>query len=303
MTLFQEDFFKEHVWLGNSTYPVSSWAFLNMSVISLAVFCFGVFLYLMAVMLKVYVTTPNIRDSARYVLFAQMLINDTLYLLVGFFLLLATLFAITFLFPICYVLITLGSSTFISTLYILVAMTLERYISVCFPLRHIELCMGPRCKAAAIVIWVVGLVPSAADFISLMTSVKMDFFASYVKCNADLFEKSIWFMTCILSLTLGVLIILYTYVNIMVAALKIVSRKSSAFKAARTVMLHAFQLLLCFASLSPSFMEMRNDALFMRFIHFFALSCLPRFISPLIYGLRDEVLRKCIWKALGFRRH
>ncbi|XP_073404507.1 odorant receptor 131-2-like [Dendrobates tinctorius] len=308
MTLFQEDFFKDHVRSENSTYSVSSWTFVRMAVIPPAVFCFGVFLYLMAVMLKIYVTTPNIWASARYILFAHMLINDTLYLLVGFLLLLATVFAITFLVPVCYVLITLGSSTFRTTLYILMAMALERYISVCFPLRHVELCTGPRYKATAIVIWVVGLVPCAADFISLMTSVRMDFFASYIKCNVDLFEitemqKSLWSITLILSLALGVLIILYTYVNIMVVALKISSGKSSAFKAARTVLLHAFQLLLYFASWSPPYTEMKHDAHYMRFMHFFALTCLPRFISPVIYGLRDEFLRKCIWKTLGYRRH
>ncbi|XP_073404456.1 odorant receptor 131-2-like [Dendrobates tinctorius] len=279
-----------------------------MSVIPPAVFCFGVFVYLVVIMLKIYVTTPNIRDSARYTLFAHMLINDTLYLLVGFLLLLATVFAITFLVPVCYILITLGASTFRATLYILMAMALERYISVCFPLRHVELCTGPRCKATAIVIWVVGLVPSAADFISLMTSVRMDFFASYIKCNVDLFEitemqKSLQSITLILSLALGVLIILYTYVNIMAVALKISSGKSSAFKAARTVLLHAFQLLLCFASLSLPVAEMKHDAHLVRFMHFFALTCLPRFISPVIYGLRDEILRKCICKALGYGRH
>lgn len=293
--------------MANTTYVHNNWNLIvHMSLLPLAVVCFGVFLFIMAVILKVYVTTPNIRDSARYVLFAHMLISDTLFFVVGFFLLLASLFAVNLLIPICYIFVTLGSLTFRVTPYILAAMALERYVSVCFPLRHAELCTGPRSNTAILVIWAVGLVPNAIDFISIMTSVPMDFFTRDKVCTWHMFDlsslqNSMRNITLILSIALVGLVILYTYVNIMVVALKIGSRKSCAFKAARTVMLHAFQLLLCVTSLSEPFLTMQQENLrvFISTLHFLLLTCFPRFFSPLIYGVRDEFLRKCIQRTLG----
>ncbi|KAM3936211.1 odorant receptor 131-2-like [Leptodactylus fuscus] len=296
--------------MGNSSYSHSNWTLIvKLSFLPPPVVCLGVFFYIMAVILNVYVTTPNIRESARYVLFAHMLISDTLFLVVGFFLLLASLFAITILLPICYVLVTLGSLTFRVTPYILAAMALERYVSVCFPFRHVALCTGPRSNATVLVIWVVGLVPNAVDFVSLMTSVQMDFFSQDKICSYNVFnvsegQNSVRNTTLILSLVVAGLIIVFTYVSIMVVAFKIGSGKSSAAKAARTVLLHAFQLLLCVTSLSVPFMTMQQEMwkIFSQILHFLLLTCLPRFLSPIIYGLRDEILRKCMKRILGRRR-
>ncbi|XP_069828970.1 odorant receptor 131-2-like [Dendropsophus ebraccatus] len=295
--------------MANSTELRSNWTLtVTLSLLPPAIICFGAFLYIMAIILKVYVTTPNIRDSARYVLFAHMLISDTLYLVVGFSLLMTSLFAVTILIPICYILVTLGSSSFRVTPYILAAMALERYISVCFPLRHIELCTRPRSNAAVLGIWVVGLIPNAMDFISLMTLVQKDFFSQDKICSRHIFDVSqeqnlVRKITLILSTVLVGLIILYTYVSIMVVAWKIGSGKSSASKAARTVIIHTFQLLLCLSSLYEPLVKKQEGKfmIFLQLFHFLVLTCLPRFLSPLIYGIRDEFLRKCILRNIGLR--
>ncbi|XP_063296972.1 odorant receptor 131-2-like [Pelobates fuscus] len=269
------------------------------------VLCFCFFLYFATVMLHFYFTSPRVKEHARYVLFAHMLINDTLYLSVALFFLLAAMFVLPIPMAICYILVTLAASSFKITPYNLAFMALERYIAICFPLRHVTLCTPQRSNAAIALMWVIGLMPSFVDFVSLCMSVDKNFFSLRVVCNRNIvminaFQASIKTYTIIISLTLVGLIILFTYVKVMLVARQISSR-GSAFKAAKTVMLHAFQLLLSIISLASSFTEpyFRDYIFLFVMANFTMFMCLPRFLSPLIYGMRDEVFKQCIGKIFS----
>ncbi|XP_063296979.1 odorant receptor 131-2-like [Pelobates fuscus] len=266
------------------------------------VLCFCFFLYLIVVMLHFYFTSPRVKEHARYVLFAHMLINDTMYLSVALFFLLAAMFVLPIPMAICYILVTLAASSFKITPYNLAFMALERYIAICFPLRHVTLCTPQRSNAAIALMWVIGLIPSLADFVALCKSVDKNFFTLSVICTRESLtindlQKSIRSFSLIISLTLVALIILFTYVKVMLVARQI-SSGGSALKAAKTVMLHAFQLLLCIMSLSSSFTEPYfRDYIFLFIMgNFIICMCLPRFLSPLIYGMRDEIFKQCIGK-------
>ncbi|CAJ0924417.1 unnamed protein product [Ranitomeya imitator] len=94
------------------------------------------------------------------------------------------------------------------------------------------------------------------------------------------------------------LIIAFTYIEVMLVARKIGSGGSSAHKAGKTVMLHAFQLILCMVSFISTSTEVLliNYVSYLLITNYIILTCLPRLLSPVIYGLRDEVFRKYIKK-------
>uniref|UniRef100_A0A8C5LZ26 G-protein coupled receptors family 1 profile domain-containing protein n=1 Tax=Leptobrachium leishanense TaxID=445787 RepID=A0A8C5LZ26_9ANUR len=264
-------------------------------------FCY--FLYFAIVILHFYYSSPRVREQARYVLFAHMIINDTLYLGLSLIFILASLFLLYMPVPICFVILMLATTTFKITPYNLAVMALERYAAICFPLRHVTLCTPQRSNVAIALIWAIGMAPSIADIFALSMSSEREFLYLSVICNRETMTRNalqsfIRSSSSIGSLTLVAVIILFTYVKVMLVARQISSGSSSASKASKTVLLHAFQLLLCMVSLTTTFTEsyLREHVLLLSLGNFILLMCLPRFLSPLLYGMRDEVFKQCVRK-------
>ncbi|XP_018425206.1 PREDICTED: olfactory receptor 51E1-like [Nanorana parkeri] len=286
-----------------STLNVQLYENVKIAFIVVIIFCLCFFIYFIVVLLMVYFTTPHVRENARYILFAHMLINDTIHLSLGLFLCFGSGFYLYIPVPVCYVLVTCATATFRITPYNLAFMALERYVAICFPLRHIMLCTAQRTYFAIAAMWFVGLVPNMADLIVLISSVEKKYFSQNLLCQQQSLivlpaQSTIQSSTIIVSLILVSLVILFTYIKVMLIARKTGSGKSSASKAGRTVILHAVQLFLCLLSLTSSFSELyRGDYfLFVIMFNFLLFMCLPRLLSPLIYGIRDEVFSKSIKK-------
>ncbi|XP_072254723.1 odorant receptor 131-2-like [Pyxicephalus adspersus] len=265
--------------------------------------CFFLFLCLIGALLSVFFTTPQIQENSRYILFAHILINDTVYLTLGILILFSIINNVYFPTSFCFLLIAIAATCFRVTPYNLAVMSLEQYVAICFPLRHMELCTVRRTKSAIAVIWVIGVSPSIADFVIICYSVEGSFFSHTVICSHPLLfisplQNVVRSFVHILSFTLVALIILFTYVKVMLVARKLGSGKSSALKAAKTVLLHIFQLMLCMVSFISSVLETTIPEYHsvLRIIGFLVFTCLPRFLSPLIYGIRDEVFQKYIKK-------
>ncbi|XP_063806688.1 odorant receptor 131-2-like [Pseudophryne corroboree] len=258
-------------------------------------------LYFITVLLNVFFSSPQMRENARYVLFAHMLINDAFYLAMGMFILLSAIYYVYLPLPICCIMLSLAASSFRVTPYNLAVMSLERYIAICFPLRHLEFCTAGRAKSAVFIVWVVGFAPSIADICVIAYYGDKTVFSFHVLCNLSMLKISpiqniIRSFIHIFSFTMVAIIILLTYIKVMLVARKFGPGGSSAFRAGKTVLLHAVQLMLCMVSFISSLAEtyISNYIKYTLLSNFIIFTCLPRFLSPVIYGIRDEAFSKYI---------
>ncbi|XP_077131624.1 odorant receptor 131-2-like [Ranitomeya variabilis] len=277
------------------------------TLLALVLLSFCVFIYFVTIILYVFFTTPHVRENARYILFVHMLINDTLLLSVLIFVSLVAIFDVYIPVPICYALVMYSTSSFKVTAYNLAIMSFERYFAICYPLRHAQVCTMQRSLLVIGVMWLLSSTPLVPDFIAMCYSMPKNFFSTSLICQWSTFAMNSFQLTLrslmeITTFILVGLVILYTYVKVMVVARKIGSGRSSALKAEKTVLLHAFQLGLCMMYFSYSFTDayLRKYFYFIPITNFFLFMCIPRYISPLIYGVRDEVFRKYIRKMNFF---
>ncbi|XP_063296990.1 odorant receptor 131-2-like [Pelobates fuscus] len=203
---------------------------LGLLILTLLCFCF--FLCFFTVILIIYFTTPHVRENSR---FAHMLINDTLYMIAGLLLCLCALFKITMPLSICYFFLAFSASTFRITPYNLAAMALERYIAICFPLRHIAFCTPQRSYTVIAFIWLMRILPIVADMFVRSASVEIMFFSQCVICRQEFavvkpIQTTIRSLTFIVALSIVGLTILYTYVKVTLVARKVGSGSSAASK-------------------------------------------------------------------------
>ncbi|XP_075053739.1 odorant receptor 131-2-like [Mixophyes fleayi] len=271
---------------------------VTLFILMLPLFC--IFLYFMAVILNVFFTVPHVRENPRYKLFIHMLVNDLAFLTISFYLFTTYIYFFYLPLSICYIIVSFATCAFRITLYNLALMSLERYVAICHPLRHAQLCTAQRSSAAIAIMWTVGLIPQLADFIVFCFFAEKRVFSLNVICYwsvliANEIQEVIRTQTIIISLIIVGLIIAYTYIKVMLVARRIGSGRSAS-KAGKTVLLHAFQLMLCMLSLTSTYTDryLTSYFVYMTIFNFFLFMCLPRVISPLIYGIRDEALGKHI---------
>ncbi|KAM3936220.1 LOW QUALITY PROTEIN: uncharacterized protein RB166_003342 [Leptodactylus fuscus] len=273
------------------------------TLLAIILLCFLLFLYFVSIISRLFFTSPHVREKPRYILFIHMTINDTLLLSVNLFL--AAIYLVYIPVPICYALVTFSACASRITPYNLAIMSLERYVAICHPLRHAEICTIRRSLLVIAAMWLLTLTPQILDFVTMCYSMPNKFFFTSVICTwptfvMNKFQDTSRSIIQISTFTLVGLVILYTYVKVMVVARKIGSGKSSAFKAEKTVLLHVLQLGLCMMSFTITFTDLylREYFFFVPITNFLLFRFIPRFISPLIYGIRDEVFRKHMRKII-----
>ncbi|XP_069035743.1 odorant receptor 131-2-like [Lepisosteus oculatus] len=206
--------------------------------------------------------------------------------------------------PVCYALVIFACNTTLNTPLNLAVMCLERYIAICYPLRHSQICSLQRTYIAIGVIWFIGFIPPITDLFIVLAVEQTSFFSTSIYCLRETllrlsyqFDKRLYLK--ILYFSVVWLVIVCTYLRIMFAARSASSsEKTSAKKARNTILLHGLQLLLAmltfiapftdnfFLSLPP---EMLLD---LHYTRYFLVYIIPRTLSPVIYGLRDENFRK-----------
>ncbi|KAM3602013.1 uncharacterized protein V6R79_022861 [Siganus canaliculatus] len=264
-----------------------------------------VFLFINGVLLFALRSKAVFRETSRYVLLYNLLFADTVQIALSQLLYTLTVCRISLTYPVCGVIIMLTSLTMEISPLTLVLMSLERYVAVCFPLRHAAIITIRNTAAAIAVIWAVSSlnvlirVFLLLDFsFSELESLQMNTFCGtsimFLGSKSDVYDKV---YTYFLFISAAVTVA-SSYVGVTVAARSASTDKASALKARNTLLLHLVQLSLSLLSTTHNSVMMIISQTFgpsvrahtQIFVYVFFL-ILPRCLSSLIYGIRDQTIR------------
>ncbi|XP_051254403.1 odorant receptor 131-2-like [Dicentrarchus labrax] len=238
--------------------------------------------------------------TMRYILFANTLVSDCVLLIVTDSILILSYFRITMQMQFCLFIVMSSSMYNFVTPITLTAMTLERYVAICMPLRHSELCSSRSALPTLLIIQGLSFVPCFLILSTFFALASLSLYKEYKVCSVEMLLLHSWqghFRSGISQVYFLIMFIaiVFSYIEIMkVAKAASGENKKSTWKGLRTVILHGFQLLLCLIQLLCPFIEgavlQINFLLFVnvRYFNYIMFSLAPRCLSPLIYGLRDE---------------
>ncbi|TKS80749.1 Galanin receptor type 2 [Collichthys lucidus] len=238
--------------------------------------------------------------TTRYILFAVTLLSDSLILFISNNLNIFTYFGFNMQVWMCVIINVVLLLYMIVTPVTLTAMTLERYVAICMPLHHAELCSTRSTMHCILIIHGLSSVPCIVVLSTFFASGSFSLYKQYRLCSVEILILHRWqghvrsavhqFYFLIMAI-----IILFSYIKIMkVAKAASGEDKKSSGKGLRTVILHGFQLLLCLIQMWTPFIEstlLQFDFMLfinVRYSNYVLFNLTPRCLSPLIYGLRDE---------------
>ena len=190
-------------------------------------------------------------------------------------------------------------------------MSMERYVAVCFPLRHADLVTVRNTGAVIAAVWIISGLQFLIRVLILFSLKHFDFNEEMT----DFCSKEAMFLAPMSSqvdkafsgsvFTFGGLVTIFTYVGVMLAARSASMDKASASKAGKTVLLHMIQLVLIlistvYSNILTAFLKTmdRKNVVLLYNIVFVCLNLFPRCLSALIYGLRDQTIRPALMKTV-----
>ncbi|XP_070302175.1 uncharacterized protein [Salvelinus sp. IW2-2015] len=244
--------------------------------------------------------------NPRYILFIHLVINDMIQLTIAVFLHVISYILFTINVSLCSFLLMIAIFTTLNTPVNLATMALERYIAICIPLRHSQICTVHRTYILIGIIWIMAAIPILPDLFILLATERLQFFHSKIFCSRDSLFRNPYLIekkniSHAVYLTVVWFTLFYTYFRIMFTAK---AANADAKKARNTILLHAVQLLMCmFTYIGPLIDSLllyifSTHALEIQFTSYVIVHILPRFISPIVYGLRDQTFRKYLKRYL-----
>ncbi|XP_051754096.1 odorant receptor 131-2-like [Ctenopharyngodon idella] len=238
-------------------------------------------------------------SDPRYILYIHLVINDMIMLSVSVGLQVTKYVLRTFSVSVCCVVLLFLSTVTKNSPLNLACMSIERYIAICKPLHHSQICTVRRTYLLICFIWTAAAAPALSDIFIALSNRPPSFFSTATSCHM-LFIYNTWQHT-VKDTVVNVVYLSFEWTTLIVTYLKVFSAANaasadqvSARKARNTILLHGVQLLLCMMSYITPFMSTALVDLFPQsrsnilFILFLLSNVLPRLLSPLIYGLRDK---------------
>ncbi|XP_050930534.1 odorant receptor 131-2-like [Lates calcarifer] len=230
--------------------------------------------YINATMVHTFNKHHIFKMNPRFILFIHLVVNDMIQLTISISLFIFTYTFRTIYVSICCLFILPAIFTTQNTPLNLAFMAAECYIAVCL-----------------------SVLP---DIFILLATEPLEFLNSRVYCYRDSVFRSTYSLkkrdaSHILFLVVVWLTLFYTYFRILFVAK---AADADAKKARNTILLHGFQVLLCMiVYVRPMLLQLLTDLFpggvrFIKFAVFIINQILPRFVSPIVYGLRDKTFRK-----------
>ncbi|XP_056253863.1 odorant receptor 131-2-like [Seriola aureovittata] len=275
-----------------------------------------VFLFINGTMLFTLRSKPVFRETSRYILLYNLLFADTVNLAQSQLLYLIAACRIRLIYPVCGILVMLSNVTIEISPLTLVVMSLERYVAVCYPLRHATIITIKNTGMAIIVVWAFSSLSVLTRVLLLLNfpfaeleNLQMKDFCGkesmLLDPMSDLYDRA---YTYFLFASAGVTVTC-SYIGVMVAARSASTDKASAKKARNTLLLHLVQLGLSLSSTihNPFLIAISKvlDRIIIVRIQIILYVCIiifPRCLSALIYGIRDQTIRPVLMYHLCCQR-
>ncbi|XP_027002123.2 odorant receptor 131-2-like [Tachysurus fulvidraco] len=269
--------------------------------------------YINGMFIYAFFRNPKFYSDPRYILYIHLVINDIMMLFMS-----VTLHVMTYTVPlvnvtVCCFLLLLVSTTSNNTALNLAGMAMERYVAICKPLHHPHICTVKRTYICIGLIWLFALVPALTDIVITLLNQPISYFWKSTMCyNKSIFESNEHLIKTIFTQTLYLLSVwmtlVFTYIKVLQAANAATVDQVMARKTRNTILLHGIQLLLCMLAYVTPLINYMFFAMFpnykstFMFITYLLANVFPRLLSPLIYGVRDQKMFKCIKTYLTFGR-
>ncbi|XP_041808750.1 odorant receptor 131-2-like [Chelmon rostratus] len=264
-----------------------------------------VFLFINGTMLFTLRSKSVFRETSRYVLLYNLLFADTVLLVQGQLLYIIAACRVMLTYPVCGVLTMLSSLTTVISPLTLVVMSLERYVAVCYPLRHATIITIRNTGLAIVVVWAFSSLNVLIRVLLLLDfpfedlqSLQMKEFCStenmLLGTMSDDYNKVFTYFLFILACVA----IISSYIGVVVAARSASTDKASVRKARNTLLLHLVQLGLSLSSaiynpLLIVISKVLHKIVLVRIqiVVYVCVVIFPRCLSAFIYGIRDQTIR------------
>uniref|UniRef100_A0A4W6BMW7 Si:dkeyp-3f10.16 n=1 Tax=Lates calcarifer TaxID=8187 RepID=A0A4W6BMW7_LATCA len=251
-----------------------------------------------------YCKSEVLHRDPRYVLYIHLVINDMIMLTFSVALHIFT-YTIPLTFAPCCIILNSPLN--------LAGMAVERYIAVCRPLHHAQICTVQRAYALIALIWVVSLIPALTDIMVVLATQPLSVFSRIIFCYPSYlyntpYHKAQSMAVQVLLFSFVVLTLIITYLKVLCAAQAASgSDQASARNARNTILLHGVQLLICTLSFISPLINIISLSIWpqgrtvMLFINYLLTELIPRLLSPLIYGVRDKKFSSLIRLHVFFK--
>ncbi|KAK2827960.1 hypothetical protein Q5P01_018994 [Channa striata] len=269
------------------------------------------FLYINSVLLFTLRSKPVFCETSRYILLYNLLFADTAHMVTNVLLFLLAALKIIIAYIPCCVLVLLSGFTDIISPLTLAVMSVERYVAVCHPLRHSAIFTTRSTGTAIALVW-------AYNFIYILVQVFMllyvltkiyidlhlyDFCSKEAIFSAPIFTKfqQTYHVTVFFAASVTIMV---SYIGVAIVAKSASTDRASARKALQTLLLHLIQLSLIltstfFTTIIAAYATVGRLTLIRVYnVCFVCLNILPRCLSALIYGIKDQNIRPVFMKYL-----
>lgn len=270
------------------------------------------FLYINSVLLFTLRSKQVFCETARYILLYNLLFADTAHMVSIILLYLLAALRMRLTYYSCAALILLSDLTLIISPLTLSVMSLERFVAVCYPLRHAAIFTTRSTGRAIALVWAWSFIYMLIRVFMLLYLLTQTYISVYMSdfCSkeavivASVFNDLEQTCSSTVFLSTGVIIIT-SYVGVALVARSAATGKASARKALQTLLLHLIQLSLIltssfFSNIIAAFGRTVGRLALTRVygVLFVFLSILPRCLSALIYGLKDQTIRPVLMQNL-----